>query len=81
MIESDAGDFPDWGCQRVPAIRRGVGGERRPANDQAPAAAGAVGLAGGEDVIEAATLSSSKSGGAQADLAVRLPLVRIVLRR
>jgi len=33
---------------------RGVGGERRPANDQAPVAAGAVGLAGGADVIAAA---------------------------
>jgi hypothetical protein len=31
-----------------------VGGERRPANDQAPVAAGAVGLAYGADVIAAA---------------------------
>ena len=33
---------------------RGVGGERRPAVDQATAAAGVVGLAGGADVIAAA---------------------------
>jgi hypothetical protein len=33
---------------------RGVGGERRPANGQAPVAAGAVGLAYGADVIAAA---------------------------
>ncbi len=33
---------------------RGVGGERRPANDQAPAYAGAVRLAGGAGVLAAA---------------------------
>ncbi len=31
-----------------------MGGKRRPANDQPPAVAGAVGLAGGADVLAAA---------------------------
>ena len=48
---------------RHPAGRGvGVGGERRPASDQAPVTAGAVGLAGGADVIAAAMAAVAAAG-------------------